>query len=171
MTSSSDSSNLTPNSRIIIQRCLSARLQIKPPTDENDAEWVEIGEGCVVYVCFLKGATSETVKKMALMVMNVKLSETKEKNVSILDLPGSVLIIPQATLGGKVKGKMMQYHCNIEKGIGRELYTEFVQMCNELMEKSTKYTEASCVVRNGTYGNRQVFSTVTNGPYTHYFEF
>ncbi|XP_033112203.1 D-aminoacyl-tRNA deacylase 2-like [Anneissia japonica] len=160
-----------PNARIIMQRCLSARLQVKPSSNDSDAEWVNIAEGCVVYICFLKGATLETVEKMASIVLNVKLSETADKNVSILDLPGSLLIIPQATLGGKVKGKTMQYHYNIEKHAGLGLYTEFVRLCRQAMESSVIGKEAGCTVKHGTYGNRQVLSVETNGPYTHYFEF
>ena len=28
--------------RIIIQQCLSARLQVQPPTENEDAKWVEV---------------------------------------------------------------------------------------------------------------------------------
>jgi D-Tyr-tRNAtyr deacylase len=42
----------------------------------------------------------------ATKVLNAKIfkPETVEKNVSVLSLPGDVLIVPQATLGGKLKG-------------------------------------------------------------------
>lgn len=57
-------------------------------------------------------------------LLNVKLSETENgKHVSILDLPGDILIIPQATLGGRVKGRNMQYHSNSGKEEGSELYS------------------------------------------------
>lgn len=105
-------------------------------------------------------------------LLNIKLCETDTgKYVSVLDLPGNVLIVPQATLGGKVKGKVMQYHGNIGKEVGQQLYAQFVSQCEKEMAASTKCCEAGVVVRHGTYGNRQVLKLDTNGPYTHLMEF
>ena len=105
-------------------------------------------------------------------MLGAKLSETEDsKYVSVLDLPGDILIIPQATLGGTLKGKLMQYHKNIAKDEGLNLYTKFVTMCQEMVTRSEKCQEKVTVVKYGTYGNRQVFQTDTNGPYTHLLEF
>lgn len=102
----------------------------------------------------------------------MKLSETGDgKYVSIMDLPGSILIIPQATLGGKLKGRNMQYHSNIEKEIGMELYSQFVTVCEKELANNAKCAEAGAVLRHGTYGNRQVLKVDTNGPFTHMIEF
>ena len=95
--------------------------------------------------------------------LNVRLSEGDSKLVSILELPGDVLIVPQATLGGRVKGRSMQYHGNIDKQTGSRLYDEFVNRCREAVQQTTKH----CTVHCGTYGNRQVLSIITNGPYSH----
>ena len=104
--------------------------------------------------------------------MNARLSEDENgKYVSVLDLPGNILIIPQATLGGRMKGKMFQYHNNIDKTIGKELYEAFVNQCEEMVSSNTKSQESGCVVRYGTYGNRQVLNLDTNGPYSHHLEF
>ena len=97
---------------------------------------------------------------------SIKLSESDSgKLVSVVDLPGDVLIIPQATLGGKTKGKVMQYHNNINKDEGLTLYQDFVSKIESLMAGQEK-----CIVQYGTYGKRQVFECVTNGPYTHLLE-
>lgn len=102
----------------------------------------------------------------------MKLSETENgKLVSILDLPGNVLIIPQATLGGRVKGRNMQYHSNSGKEDGLELYSQFVALCEKELAANSKCAEAGVVVKHGTYGNRQVLKLDTNGPYTHLIEF
>lgn len=104
--------------------------------------------------------------------MNVKLSENESgEYVSLLDLPGNVLIIPQATLGGKLKGRKMQYHANIEKEKGLELYSQFVTLCEKELAANAKCTEAGVLLKYGTYGNRQVLKLDTNGPYTHLVEF
>ena len=126
--------------------------------------------GLVVYVCFMKGATVEIVEKLVKSVLGAKLSEGEfgTKRVSILDLPGDILVVPQATLGGRLKGKSMQYHSNIEKSLGRELYTTFITRLEEEMKKNQN-CQANAV-RFGTYGNRQVLSLETYGPFTHVVE-
>ncbi|XP_071161594.1 D-aminoacyl-tRNA deacylase 2-like isoform X1 [Mytilus galloprovincialis] len=154
--------------RTVLQQCLSARLQVQPKSDTEEAQFVEIGRGLIVYICFLKGSTSDTVSKMVKAALNTRLSANDEgKLVSILELPGDVLIVPQATLGGTLKGKLMQYHKNIDKEEGKKLYDEFVQSCNDIV----KQNNPNVSVQSGTYGNRQVFRTDTNGPYTHMIEF
>ncbi|KAM4666082.1 D-aminoacyl-tRNA deacylase 2 isoform 2-T2 [Amazona ochrocephala] len=134
--------------RALLQQCTSARLQVKPPEHGAEAEWVEIQRGLVIYICFFKGADEDLVPKI-----------------------GNVLIIPQATLGGKLKGKKMQYHANIEKEKGLELYSQFVTLCEKELSASTRCAEAGVRVKHGTYGNRQVLKLDTNGPYTHLIEF
>ncbi|XP_014779599.1 D-aminoacyl-tRNA deacylase 2 [Octopus bimaculoides] len=165
--SKSESSNCV-KARSMLQQCLSARLLVQPKTDDKDAEFVEIGRGLIAYVCFMKGSNEELVDRMVKSVLNVRLSENEAgKLVSIMDLPGDVLIIPQATLGGSMKGKCMQYHKNIAKDEGQLLYTRFVNICRNTVQKQNQ----ECTVQNGTYGNRQVLSTVTNGPFSHFLEF
>lgn len=85
---------------------------------------------------------------------------------SVLELPGSVLVVPQATLGGKVKGRVMQYHSNIGKEDGLRLYNAFVALCEKELAVA-----AAVTVKHGTYGNRQVLTLDTNGPYTHLMDF
>ena len=95
--------------------------------------------------------------------LNVRLSEGDSRLVSVLELPGDILIVPQATLGGRVKGRSMQYHGNVDKQTGSQLYEQFVGRCREAVQQTAK----QCAVHCGTYGIRQVLSMVTNGPYSH----
>ncbi|KAJ7407843.1 putative D-tyrosyl-tRNA(Tyr) deacylase 2 [Pitangus sulphuratus] len=158
--------------RALVQQSLSARLQVRPPERGAEAQWVEIQRGLVIYICFFKGADEDLVPKIVNMLLNVKLSENENGEfVSVLDLPGDVLIIPQATLGGKPKGRKMQYHANIEKEKGFELYSQFVTLCEKELAANAKCVEAGVRVKHGTYGNRQVLKLDTNGPYTHLIEF
>ena len=41
----------------------------------------------------------------------------------------SVIMIFQATLGGKMKGRSVQYHSNISKDEGRVFYEKFITLC------------------------------------------
>nr|XP_005561089.1 PREDICTED: probable D-tyrosyl-tRNA(Tyr) deacylase 2 isoform X1 [Macaca fascicularis] len=158
--------------RALLQQCLHARLQIRPAEGDAAAQWVEVQRGLVIYVCFFKGADKEILPKMVNTLLNVKLSETENgKHVSILDLPGNILIIPQATLGGRLKGRNMQYHSNSGKEEGLELYSQFVTLFEKEVAANSKCAEAGVVVEHGTYGNRQVLKLDTNGPFTHLIEF
>ncbi|KAG3293567.1 DTD2-containing, partial [Ictidomys tridecemlineatus] len=127
-----------------------------PPKGDAAAQWVEVQRGSVIYVCFFKGADKELLPKMVNTLLNVKFSETDNgKHVSVLDLPGDILIIPQATLG--------------EEGL--ELHSLFVSLCEKELAANSKCTEAGVVVEHGTYGNRQVLKLDSHGPYTHLIEF
>ncbi|KAG7214258.1 hypothetical protein INR49_009448, partial [Caranx melampygus] len=127
-----------------------------------------IDRGMVIYICFFKGATDDILPKMVSSLLNLRLCESDSgKMVSVLELPGSLLIVPQATLGGKNKGRAMQYHNNISKEDGLRLYSAFVALC----EKELSGVEGDVTVKHGTYGNRQVLKLDTNGPYTHLMEF
>ena len=145
--------------KIVIQQCLSAKLKLP-----NDGETLSIGRGMVVFVCFLSGSDQDSAVKAAEVACKVKLSESdsSSKRLSIIDFPGDVLIIPQATLGGKLKGKAVQYHSNVDKDIGMNLYRTFCDNVARLVGVEH--------VRLGIYGARQVLSTETNGPFTHVFE-
>ncbi|XP_030071237.1 D-aminoacyl-tRNA deacylase 2 isoform X2 [Microcaecilia unicolor] len=132
--------------------------------------WIQ--KGIVIYVCFFNGADEAVIPKMVNSILNVKLSEMENgQRVSVLELPGDILIIPQATLGGKVKGRRMQYHSNIGKEEGMALYSKFVDLCERELATKVQCTEAGVQVKHGTYGNRQVLQLNTNGPYTHLVEF
>ncbi|XP_040025492.2 D-aminoacyl-tRNA deacylase 2 [Gasterosteus aculeatus] len=153
-----------PVARAVLQQCLQARLQVKPAEEEAEAQFVQIERGMVIYICFFKGATDDLLPKMASTLLNLRLCESDSgKMVSVSELPGDLLIVPQATLGGKAKGRALQYHDNIGKEDGLRLYAAFVSLCEERL--------AAASVKHGTYGNRQVLKLDTNGPYTHLVDF
>ena len=153
--------------KLLIQQCNSAKLQVKPCSVEgaNDEECVSIGRGVVVYVSFLKPATIESVHRAANMTLNVKLSydEATGKLQSALDTNSDVLIVPQACLGGKLKGKTFQYHNLLAKEDSQALYQAYIDQCKQLIAT----TSSTGSLQHGTYGIRQILSVVTNGPFTH----
>jgi D-tyrosyl-tRNA(Tyr) deacylase len=110
------------------------------------------------------------------MVLNLRLCETdnaeSSKLKSILELPGSILIVPQACLGGRIKGKMVQYHTNISKEKGLGFYEKFCNLCKKYAGESREWNAGKdLTIHNGTYGIKQVYSTETNGPFFHLVEF
>lgn len=163
-----------PVARTVLQQCLQARLQVKPAEELSEAQFVQIDRGMVIYVCFFKGATDDILPKMVSTLLNLRLCESDSgKLVSLLELPGSLLIVPQATLGGKSKGRGMQYHNNTGKEDGLRLYSSFVSLCEKELTAAAASagSAAEVTVKHGTYGNRQVLKLDTNGPYTHLMEF
>ncbi|XP_058471728.1 D-aminoacyl-tRNA deacylase 2-like [Solea solea] len=158
--------------RTVLQQCLHATLQVKPAEDQSQAQFVQIHRGMVIYICFFKGATDDILPKMVSTLLNLRLCESDSgRMVSVLELPGSLLIVPQATLGGKAKGRAMQYHNNIDKEQGLRLYSAFVSLCEKELTAASARGGAEAAVKHGTYGNRQVLKLDTNGPYTHLMEF
>lgn len=121
----------------------------------------------VVFVCFLGKASEETVDKLTRHICSVRLSETdgNEHRVSVCEAQGNILLIPQATLGGRLKGKAMQYHNNVDKVVGEALYHKLCQEVRMAVEKVS-----SGNVHCGVYGARQILSMDTNGPFTHVIE-
>ena len=144
--------------RLLVQQVIGARLVLP------DGKEIKIGKGLVVFVCFLKGVTEELVKKAAKVALGLKLSEAEEgeKRVDVVTNKGEVLVVPQATLGGKLKGSSLQYHNNVKPAEGEEMYKLFCKMLMEARED-----EELSMVKVGMFGARQVLSMETNGPYSH----
>ena len=161
--------------RVVVQQCVSARLQTNfDQVGAGDgAEFVEIGNGMVVFVCFLKEADDSVAERLSSSVMKARLcrSETSGKKVSVLDRRGDVMIVPQATLGGSLKGKQFQYHKNTTPELGASLFKKFVDCVQQAGGFSAPPgTSPAPVLAAGTYGNRQILTMTTNGPATHIIE-
>ncbi|KAG9268129.1 uncharacterized protein LOC103035568 [Astyanax mexicanus] len=160
------------SARTVIQQCSHALLQVKPQIADADSEWVEIHEGMVIYVCFYKGATKNIVPKMVNTLLNAKIFPVSGgRNISVLELPGNVLIVPQDTMTGVMKGTRVQHHSAVERWKGVHLYKRFVYLCEQEMAASVKCTEAGVTVKHGVYGNMQTMYLNSNGPLTHVIEF
>lgn len=106
--------------------------------------------------------------------MNVKLCEPSTssegetvRRKSVLDCNYDVLVIPQATLGGKLKGNTTQYHGLVSKDLGSQLFDSFVNTIGEYKNSNGW----SGKVDRGVYGARQILRMDTNGPFTHILEF
>ena len=101
-------------------------------------------------------------------IATVRLCESDDGSgmKTIADLPGDLLIIPQATLGGRLNGHRFQYHHNINKDVGLELFDRLVANLRDLCRQNTNH-----VVHAGTYGIRQIYSCETNGPSMHLIEY
>ncbi|XP_030574403.1 uncharacterized protein LOC115772351 isoform X2 [Archocentrus centrarchus] len=159
--------------RTVVQQCSHAKVKIKPALDGTDAQWAEIQQGLVVYVCFFHGATEDVTHDMANKLMTTRLfRKNAGHSVSLLDLPGSILFVPQDSLLGKTApNRRMQYIGGCELWWGAQLFSNLVSVCRELMSGSAKCTSAGVKVEHGLYGQKQEISLTSVEPLTVMLEF
>jgi D-aminoacyl-tRNA deacylase len=149
----------TPNIKLVVQSVQSAEL----------TNVAAIGPGLVVYISFLAGCTLEALPKQVASLLSMRLCPTYPENgaslgpsLSLMQCNRDILLIPQACVGGKLKGKSMQYHGLVDKDLGRELFEAFVAQVR------SQYTLGQ--VHAGIFGNMQALQMKSHGPFTHILE-
>ncbi|KAH3759806.1 D-aminoacyl-tRNA deacylase 2 [Pelomyxa schiedti] len=110
--------------RTVVQQVESAELSL----DAGATQWGAIERGIIVYVCFLKSATTESVHRAVEAISSAQIcfNPVTNGNESIIAVKGDVMIIPQASMAGKLKSNVAQYHSLIEKQSGLRLFNEFI---------------------------------------------
>jgi len=159
----------TPTVRVVIQEITSASILV----DEKD-KYLDVGAGLVVYVAFLKGASQESFANIVSSIASLSTQWDAElgKKISLTESGGDVLIVPQASLSGKLKQNSLQFHSLIEKEKGLSLYSQFVDEWKKHVESNSEGKNGKKgTVISGVYGNRQGLKLISSGPYTSQFEF
>ncbi|XP_042565723.1 uncharacterized protein LOC116223564 isoform X1 [Clupea harengus] len=152
--------------RTVLQQCSQAIIQI------HNASYQRIDAGLVIYLSFSKEATEEIIPKMVRTLLEAKLFHVGGgEPSSVLDLPGSVLIVPQDSLTGTLKNCKFQYLQRIDAFNGQWLYKIFVYQCERALASSKRSVEAKCVVKYGVYGQKQTIYLSSDDPLTHVVEF
>ncbi|AYU82681.1 conserved hypothetical protein [Leishmania infantum JPCM5] len=167
----------------------------------NVDKYVRAGRGVMVYIAFLSDRDSAPITDEALRHAVDVLLQTKifthfspEKMInqpqSLEECPEmDILIVPQASLGGKVKGRSVQFHQLVAKGVGAALYDRFchfVRVARGVDEsrvdangaplnegdapKAEGWIKYNSRVISGTFGNRQGLRFESEGPFTHMFD-
>uniref|UniRef100_A0A0X3P4K4 D-aminoacyl-tRNA deacylase n=1 Tax=Schistocephalus solidus TaxID=70667 RepID=A0A0X3P4K4_SCHSO len=157
------------SARIVMQCCTKAMLRLTE-SDSGDAAYALANEGIIVYVAFLKGAVEDAVKKIAKVICHTKICSRNEELVSILELPGDIVLIPHFCLGGRLKGNRFQYHAIAPRDQAEVLFRSLFCECKEICTTNTNWLSSNKQVFAGTYGIRQVLSYESNGPFTHVVE-
>ncbi|KAF0982057.1 hypothetical protein FDP41_011918 [Naegleria fowleri] len=150
--------------RVILQNITSANLLMN-----NVDEWKSTvnNRGVVLYLSFMKGCTSEDVSKIVKQILQSKsISTGLDSKQAICELDNfDIVIVPQASIAGKLKDKNFQYYQLIDKDTGLQLYEHFVKEVHSMMTG-----REGNVIISGTYGNRQGLQFSSDGPYCHIFE-
>ena len=184
--------------QIVTQRISSSKLLVS----ESEDRWIHTGPGLVLYVSFITSSEPEHASplidrfaKIIKGLMTAKLAtvsgwktdhsdaESVQNLVNNTDLgePFNLVVIPQATLAGKLKpgDKYLKYHRQVDKDRGLQLYRAFlVELAKFFSSQTIDVTTNQCeIVPNrlvlswGTYGGRQGFEMVSTGPSTHFFQY
>jgi hypothetical protein len=122
--------------KVVVQRCHSADLLL-----DNDSQWEHMDFGLIVYVSFTQLCEVDDIARCARHVANLPVCtlshwgdgnkpESIRKLVEKKEHIG-LMIIPQAGLVSKIKGKSLQYRNQSSKVKGLELYILF---CKELLQ-------------------------------------
>eukprot|EP00922_Rhytidocystis_sp_ex-Travisia-forbesii_P042981 GHVS01064240.1.p1 GENE.GHVS01064240.1~~GHVS01064240.1.p1 ORF type:complete len:196 (-),score=36.38 GHVS01064240.1:1495-2082(-) len=162
--------NGSPLCRLVLQRIDSASILL-----DNVALWEDVGFGYLLFVSFLAGADEGTVDKIVNTLFSVRhlLPPTSSQDsppppptpVSLSDYPSnvSILLVPQSTLGGRLKGVVMQFHGLVDKVSGEALYDK---LKIELQKRASAQSAKVISITSGVYGNRQGLRLESAGPST-----
>lgn len=184
--------------RIVAQAANTATLL----TDNISKTVTMPSPGLILYVVFLKNTNGDDVKRAVQEIVTAKVfplqtnidlwkleqeggvrnsNEDRPKPMALIDCPNAnVLIIPQATLAGKLKAKAVQYHGQCDKSDAEGHFYDFCRCvrealgvigeCDQNGVVTSEGVANSRVVLNGTFGNRQGLDLSSAGPFTHVFE-
>eukprot|EP01059_Diplonema_ambulator_P009207 TRINITY_DN19039_c0_g2_i1.p1 TRINITY_DN19039_c0_g2~~TRINITY_DN19039_c0_g2_i1.p1 ORF type:complete len:180 (+),score=33.51 TRINITY_DN19039_c0_g2_i1:52-540(+) len=159
--------------RVVLQSVERASLLV-----DNVDKWVNINRGIIVYVSFLKEANREVAARAANDVLKAKIflhvddDCNRGRAVPALGEGWDIMVIPQATLAGKIKGKQAQYHSQFDKAEGEALYQYFCETLRNILEAEKREDSAAPpTLQCGTYGNRQGLKFESLGPFTHSLEY
>lgn len=184
--------------RVVLQAMDQGHLLV-----DNDAKYVRTGRGVMIYVAFLTNKndafTDETLQRAVDVLLDTKIFThfSPEKMItrpqSLRECPEmDILIVPQASLGGKVKkGHSVQFHDLVAKDIGTHLYERFCYLmraargvdegdvdangvclasAEETLANEERWIKYNGRVVCGTFGNRQGLRFESEGPFTHSFD-
>jgi D-Tyr-tRNAtyr deacylase len=123
----------------------------------------------------------ETKNVSSAVVVNAR-----PKPISLLDdATINLMIVPQASIAGRIKGKVAQYHAQCAKDQAQDLYTLFISSLRKILlpvvaegildqngevilgDEEEKKINLPRKVLNGSYGNIQALNLDSPGPMTH----
>jgi D-aminoacyl-tRNA deacylase len=146
----------------LIQRVTSASVAV-------DGEQIAcVGPGLLVLVGVEKTDRPENAKRLAQRILGYRVfaDDHDKMNLSVIDIAGSVLLVPQFTLVADTrKGSRPSFSSAAPPTLGRTLFDELVKIMAQQGKDSAK-TLPENWLQTGRFGADMAVSLVNDGPVT-----
>lgn len=142
--------------KLLIQRVRKASVAVEGKTVS------EIGRGILAFVGIEKGEQLDTVGALAKKLLDFRIFEdgNKKMNLSIRDIRGEILIVPEFTLAASsAKGTRPSFDLAESPERARSLIKDFVNFLGE----------SKLTVKEGVFGASMEVSILNDGPVTFLF--
>lgn len=139
--------------RIVVQRVLEAKVEV------NKEVVGEIGKGIVVLAGFEEQDTEKDFEYVRDKVMGLRIfeDENEKMNLSVKDIDGGMLVVPNFTLYGDVrKGKRPSFIQAAKPEKARKFYNEFTKICKQSFDH----------VQTGIFQADMKVTIINDGPVT-----
>ena len=141
----------------LIQRVTTAQIEIHHKTVAS------IEHGILALVAIQAEDTARQIERMADRVMNYRIfpDNAGKMNLSLMDVKGGVLFVPQFTLIADTKrGNRPSFGKNVSLEAGQQLFKQLIDY------SKTQYNN----VQHGVFGADMQVSLVNDGPVTFWLE-
>lgn len=137
--------------KLVVQRVTSSSVEV----DENIVG--EIQDGLMVLVGFGENDSEKEADYFAKKLAKLRIFEDENgrMNLSVKDINGKLLLVPQFTLYASTKKNRPSFHKAMAPDKATELFDYFTQKCRELVE-----------VETGEFGAFMKVKLLNNGPVT-----
>ena len=137
--------------KLVIQRVTNASVEVEGEITG------QIDEGLMVLVGFGQSDTEKEVEYLARKLTKLRIFPDDEgrMNLSVKDIGGKLLLVPQFTLYGKTKKNRPSFHKALAPDEATKLFDYFVEKCSE---------DVPC--ETGVFGAFMKVSLLNNGPVT-----
>ena len=137
--------------KLVIQRVTNASVEVEGEITG------QIEEGLMVLVGFGQTDTEKEVEYLARKLTKLRIFPDDEgrMNLSVKDIGGKLLLVPQFTLYGRTKKNRPSFHKALAPDKATKLFDYFVEKCSEDVE-----------VETGVFGAFMQVSLLNKGPVT-----
>ena len=143
--------------KLLIQRVNRVKVEIKAKT------FSEIDKGLLLFLGIDKGDSKADVEHLAYKCINMRIFEDDngKMNLSVLDMNGEILLVPQFTLSANCeKGHRPSFDSAASPEIAKKLYEEFAHQLQILGIKP----------KLGSFGSLMLIDSVNYGPATFFLQ-
>lgn len=139
--------------KIIVQRVKKAQVEVENIVINR------ISQGLLLFVGIGKNDSSSDVKKMAQKIANLRIfaDRTQKMNLTLNQINGQILVIPQFTLFGELKGQNRPFFGEAAAPeVAQPLFNDFV----------TEIRKQGLTCFTGKFGAYMAVELVNDGPVT-----